>query len=416
MTCGLGATAGEVDSGHMSHRIHLAVALERAGWHPAAWRASGLSPHAFTNPRHWADQVRVLDRAGVTFATIEDALALTDRFEDAGAPSPDRLHGRLDAVLLASALAPLTHRIGLIPTVTTTHTEPFHIATGIQTLDFASRGRAGVRLVVGGSAAERANFGRRDEIDLETGFREAGDVADVLGRLWDSWQDDAIIRDAASGRFVDADRIHNVDFTGEFFSITGASIVPRSPQGRPIIAVLAHQTVPFRLAAEHADVVFVTPHDAPAATGILAELDGAAAELRRSSEGLRVFADVVVLIEETPAKARDALARLDELAESEFRSDAPLVAGTPTEVAEHLRALAEAGVDGVRLRPARQPDDVTAIAERLAPLLRATRVLREDDAATLRGRLGLSRPDSRYARRYTDTSQSSTPAREKVAP
>ena len=412
MTGDLGGARGEVDSGLMSHRIHLAVALERAGWHPAAWRASDVRPQQLTAVRHWADQLRALDRAGVVFATIEDALALTDRFEDAADPDPARLRGRLDAVLLASAIAPLTQRIGLVPTVTTTHTEPFHVATGIQTLDFASRGRAGVRLVVGGSDAERANFGRRDAIDLESGFREAGEVADALGRLWDSWQDDAIIRDAATGRFVDADRIHNVDVAGEFFSITGASIVPRSPQGRPIVSVLAHQTVPYRLAAEHADVVFITPHDAASATGILAELDGAAAELRRSPDRLRVFADVVVLIEETPARAREALARLDELAGGEFRSDARLVAGTPVDVAEHIRTLAATGIDGVRLRPARQPEDVGAIAERLAPLLRATRVLRDDDAATLRGRLGLPRPASRYA----PSTHESAPAREKVAP
>ncbi len=413
------------DSGLMSHRIHLAVALERAGWHPAAWRESGLSPRALTTPRPWADQVRLLDRAGVTLATIEDALSLTDRFENADDPDPGRLHGRIDAVLLTSALAPLTQRIGLVPTVTTTHTEPFHVATGIQTLDFASRGRAGVRLVVGGFAAERANFGRRGDADvaipasgrvedapaLLEGFREAGEVADALGRLWDSWQDDAIIRDVATGRFVDNTRIHNIDFAGEFFSITGASIVPRSPQGRPIISVLAHQTVPFRLAAEHADVVFVTPHDAAAATGILAELDGAAAELRRSPDRLRVFADLIVLIEETSGAARDALARLDDLAGAEFRSDARIVAGTPAEVAEHIRDLAETGVDGVRLRPARQPDDVVAIAERLSPLLRATRVLRDDDAATLRGRLGLPRPASRYAAPTNE----SAPAREKVS-
>ncbi|MDN8549793.1 LLM class flavin-dependent oxidoreductase [Microbacterium sp. NM3R9] len=399
----------------MSHRIHLAVALERAGWHPAAGRAAGVRPRDLVTPKPWADQIRALDRAGVVFATIEDALALTDRFEDPDDPTPGRVRGRLDAVLLASALAPLTHRIGLIPTVTTTHTEPFHVATGIQTVDFASRGRAGVRLVVGGSAAERANFGRRDELDADAGFREAGEVADALGRLWDSWQDDAIIRDAATGRFVDADRIHNVDVAGEFFSITGASIVPRSPQGRPIVAVLAHESTPYRLAAEHADVVFVTPHGPAAATGILAELDGAAAELRRSAERLRVFADLVVLIDDVPGRARDALARLDELDGGAFRSDAAVVAGTPTEVADHIRARAETGVDGVRLRPARQPDDVVAIADRLAPLLRATRVLRDDDAATLRGRLGLPRPPSRYAGSPARDHRPAS-AREKVAP
>lgn len=409
MTRGLGTIPPPLDSGGMSHRIHLAVALERAGWHPAAWRETDARPHELTTARPWVRQLQALDRAGVVLATLEDALALTDRL------------GRLDAVLLASAIAPLTQRIGLVPTVTTTHPEPFHVATGIQTLDHTSRGRAGVRLVVGGSAAERSNFGRRpavsvsetnlpasarveDAPELLAGFREAGEFADVLARLWDSWQDDAIIRDAATGRFVDADRIHNIDYAGEFFSITGASIVPRSPQGRPIVSVLAHQSVPYRLAAEHADLVFVTPHETAAATGILAELDGAATELRGPGERLRVFADLVVLIEETPTRARDAAARLDERADAEFRSDARYVVGTPGEVVDVIRSLAATGVDGVRLRPARQPADVAAIAERVAPLLRATRVLRDDDAPTLRGRLGLPRPDSRYA--------SQTPTRE----
>ncbi|WP_405374670.1 MULTISPECIES: LLM class flavin-dependent oxidoreductase [unclassified Microbacterium] len=395
----------------MPHPIHLAIALERAGWHPAAWREPDAAPQDLWGIRPWAAQLGALDRAGLAFATFEDALSLVGRGDD-GQVRPGVVQGRLDALLLASALAPLTQRIGLLPAVTTTHTEPFHVATGIQTLDTVSRGRGGVRLVVGGSDAERANFGRRpaggadlpasgrveDAPALLAGFREAGEVADALGRLWDSWEDDAIVRDVARGKYVDADRIHRIDFEGEFFSITGASIVPRSPQGRPIISVLAHQSVPYRLAAEHADIVFITPHDDADATGILAELDGAATLGRRSPEPLRVFADLVVLIEDTPARAREAAARLDDLAGAPFRSDAALVVGTPSEVADAIRALAATGIDGVRLRPARQPADVVAIAERLAPLLRATRVTRDDDGTSLRSRLGLPRPVSRYTR------------------
>lgn len=322
------------------------------------------------------------------------------------------MRGRLDAVLVASYAAPVTQRIGLVPTVTTSHPEPFHVATGIQTLDFASRGRAGVRLVAGTSAAERANFGRRtggpdglpasgrveDDPALLAAFREAGEVAEVLGRLWDSWEDDAIVRDAATGRFLDVDKVHGARFEGEFFSVEGASIVPRSPQGRPLITVLAHQTVPYRLAAEHADLVFVTPHSAAGATGILAELDQASAELRGDRERLRVFADLVVLIEETPAAARDAATRLDDLAGEPFASYARYVAGTPQTVVDEIRALAAAGVDGVRLRPARQPRDVVAIAERVVPLLDALGGLSRDDRVSLRGRLGLTRPASRHTR------------------
>lgn len=390
----------------MTAPVHLALALDRAGWHPAAWRDASAAPHDLQSPHYWRRLVASADRAGLVLATIEDALSFTDRFEDAQHPASDRVRGRLDAVLVASYVAPLTQRIGLVPTVTTAHPEPFHVATGIQTLDFASRGRAGVRLVAGASPAERANFGRRpdgpgrlpasgrveDAPELVAAFREAGEFAEVLTRLWDSWDDDAIVRDTSAGLFLDPDRVHPARFEGEFFSVEGASIVPRSPQGRPLITVLAHQTVPFRLAAEQADVVFVTPHDEASATGILAELDQAVAAHRRGRERLRVFADLVVLIEETPAAARAAAARLDDLAGSAFASDARIVIGTPLEVVDEIRALAATGVDGVRLRPARQPRDVVAVAERVVPLLDAFGGLVRDDRVRLRGRLGLARP------------------------
>jgi alkanesulfonate monooxygenase SsuD/methylene tetrahydromethanopterin reductase-like flavin-dependent oxidoreductase (luciferase family) len=396
----------------VTDQVHLAVALERAGWHPAAWREASARPRDLTSPAYWRDLLRTADDAGIALATIEDALSLTDRFESTDALRRDRVRGRLDAVLIASCVAPLTRRIGLVPTVTTAHPEPFHVATGIQTLDFASRGRAGVRLVAGASAAERANFGRRtsgvdaipvsgrveDSTEIVAAFREAGEFADVLARLWDSWQDDAIIRDAATGRFVDADRVHNIEFEGEFFSITGASIVPRSPQGRPLLTVLAHQTVPYRLAAEHADLVYVTPHDDAGLAGIRSELDAAADELRTGAP-LRVYADLLVLVEDTEAAARSAAERLDEWDGAPLASDARIIVGTPGHVADAVRQLAGAGVDGVRLRPARQPADVVAIAEKVVPLLRSTRTLREDDGAiTLRARLDLARPESRYVR------------------
>ncbi|MBW9120251.1 LLM class flavin-dependent oxidoreductase [Microbacterium trichothecenolyticum] len=402
----------------MTDQVHLAIALERAGWHPAAWREATARPHELTTARYWRDLLRTADDAGIALATIEDALSLPDRFEPVEGLRRDRVRGRLDAVLIASYVAPLTRRIGLVPTVMTAHPEPFHVATGIQTLDFASRGRAGVRLVAGASTAERANFGRRatgvdaipasgrveDSPEILAAFREAGEFADVLSRLWDSWQDDAIIRDVAAGRFLDADRVHNIEFEGEFFSITGASIVPRSPQGRPLITVLAHQSVPYRLAAERADVVFITPHDGAEVPGlalpaILSELDAAADELRDAGERLRVFADLLVLIEDSESAARDALARLDEWDGAPLASDARVVVGTPADVADAVRELAAAGVDGVRLRPARQPADVAAIADQVVPLLRSTGTLRADDGGrSLRARLDLARPESRYVR------------------
>ncbi|PVE69930.1 LLM class flavin-dependent oxidoreductase [Microbacterium testaceum] len=396
----------------MSHRAHLAVALDGAGWHPAAWRESTARPTELASAGYWRDLARLADDAGVLFATIEDALSLGGRSPEADAETRrDRARGRLDAVLLSSFLAPATRRLGLVPTVTTTHPEPFHVATGLQTLDHVSRGRAGVRLVAGSTPQERANFGRRaegpaglpasgrveDDPALLAAFREAGEVADVIRRLADSWEDDAIVRDLETGKFLHRERVHRVDFAGEFFSITGASIVPRSPQGQPLVTALAHQSVPYRFAAAHADLVFVTPSDAGGVGGIRDELADAAAQVRDEVEPLRVFADLLVLVAPSRAEAAETWARLEERAP--LTTDARVVVGTADDVVDEIRALVDAGADGVRLRPARLPADLVAIAEQVVPRARAAGILSPDGGEpTLRERLGLPRPSSRFAR------------------
>ncbi|KTS05721.1 LLM class flavin-dependent oxidoreductase [Microbacterium testaceum] len=396
----------------MPDRIHLAVALDGAGWHPAAWREFTARPTELTTPAYWRDLARTADGAGLLFATIEDALSLGGRsFEPDAETRRDRVRGRLDAVLLASFLAPVTRRLGLVPTATTAHPEPFHLATGLQTLDHASRGRAGVRLVAGSTPQERANFGRRadgptgipasgrveDDPALLAAFREAGEVAEVIRRLADSWEDDAIVRDLETGKFLDRERVHNVEFEGEFFSITGASIVPRSPQGQPLITALAHQTIPYRFAAEHADLVFVTPADAAAVGGILNELADAADEVRTLDEPLRVFADLLFLVEDTRREAEAVWNRLQD--RSPLATDARVVVGTADDVVDEIAALAAQGVDGIRLRPARLPADLDAIAERVVPRAAGAGILLPDDGApTLRERVGLPRLASRYAR------------------
>src|SRR6202043_3228958 len=117
----------------------------------------------------------------------------------------------------------------------------------------------------------RADRGRPEAQQLIADvFDETADYVEVLRRLWDSWEDDAEIRDAATGRFVDTAKLHYIDFEGRWFSVKGPSVTPRPPQGQPVVAALAHATVPYRLAARQADMVFVTPHDAAATGAIIA--------------------------------------------------------------------------------------------------------------------------------------------------
>jgi alkanesulfonate monooxygenase SsuD/methylene tetrahydromethanopterin reductase-like flavin-dependent oxidoreductase (luciferase family) len=172
--------------------------------------------------------------------------------------------------------------------VVVTHTEPFHAAKAIATLDYASIGRAGLRVRVSASPEEAAHVGRRDPLPAGDLPAEAADDVEVVRRLWDSWEDGAEIRDVATGRFVDRDRLHYIDFTGRFFSVKGPSITPRPPQGQPVVAALGHGPGPYRLIAGSADVGFVTPRDAGHARDIVAGIGSAPESL--------LFADLVVFL------------------------------------------------------------------------------------------------------------------------
>ncbi|MFD0889842.1 LLM class flavin-dependent oxidoreductase, partial [Streptosporangium algeriense] len=130
--------------------LHLAVALDGAGWHPAAWRDPAASPKELFTAAYWAGLVAEAERGLLDFVTIEDTLALQTTRLDGPDGRTDQVRGRFDAVLLASRIAPLSRYIGLVPTVTTTHTEPFHVAGALATLDHVSGGRAGWRVQLSG--------------------------------------------------------------------------------------------------------------------------------------------------------------------------------------------------------------------------------------------------------------------------
>jgi len=390
--------------------LHLALALDGAGWHPAAWRDLPGPPGELLRARHWARLVTEAERGLLDFVTFEDALGLQSSLADGPDGRGDQVRGRLDAVLLATRLAPLTSRIGLVPTATTTHTEPFHVAIGIASLDHVSGGRAGWRPQISGRSTEAAHFGRKtlpelrpDALDAFRGhveelFAEADEAVEVARRLWDSWEDDAEIRDVVTGRFVDRDKLHHIDFDGRFFSVRGPSITPRSPQGQPVVAALAHDVLPYEFAARGADVVFVTPHDATQARSIVAQVREAESVTGRRGDPLRILADLVVFLDPEPGAADARKARLDDFDGAEFASDALVFTGTPAELAALLLEWRAAGIDGYRLRPGAVPYDLGGVTRGLVPELQRADAFRiRYDAVTLRGLLRLPRPANRYA-------------------
>ncbi|MGI5240591.1 LLM class flavin-dependent oxidoreductase [Dactylosporangium sp. CA-139066] len=188
----------------MSTPLHLALAVD--------------TPSTAADIDALERTVTAAERAGVAFVTIADS---------PGAP-------RVEAGVLASFLARRTTRIGLAPTLHVSTTEPFHLATQLASLDHATLGRAAWVVGATRDAAALATVGR-GPLGPEELRRETADVIDVARRLWDSWEDDAVIRDVATGRFLDRDRVHHVDFEGAGFSVAGPLITPRPPQGQVVV-------------------------------------------------------------------------------------------------------------------------------------------------------------------------------------
>ncbi|MBQ0995296.1 LLM class flavin-dependent oxidoreductase [Streptomyces sp. RK62] len=386
--------------------LHLAVALDGTGWHPASWREPVSRPRDLFTAAYWTDLITEAERGLLDLVTLEDGLGLqSSHFLDPDGRT-DQVRGRLDAVLIASRVAPLTQHIGLVPTVVATHTEPFHISKAIATLDYVSSGRAGLRVQITARPNEAAHFGRRtlgriDRYDtpaVHELFDEAADHVEVVRRLWDSWEDDAEIRDTATGRFIDRDKLHYIDFEGRHFSVKGPSITPRPPQGQPIVSALAHETVPYRLVARSADIGYVTPHDTDGARAIVTEVRAEQRAAGRADEPLHIFGDLVVFLDDDPAAARARQERLDTLAGEPYTSDALIFAGTPAGLADLLQEFQTAGLTGFRLRPAVAGHDLPAITRGLVPELQRRGAFRRAyEADTLRGLLGLVRPANRYA-------------------
>ena len=381
--------------------LHLGVSLDGAGRHPAAWREPGARPTELLTAGYWADLVAEAEHGLLDLVTIDDSLGLQSAAPFTADDRTDQVRGRLDASMLAARIAPLTSSIGILPTVVVTHTEPFHVSTTIATLDYVSSGRGGVQVRVASRPDDAALFGRRTipadrDALLQELFGEAADAVEVIRRLWDSWEDDAIIRDAATGRFVDRDRLHYIDFEGPHFSVRGPSITPRPPQGQPVVAALAHRAEPFALVGTSCDLGFVTPRDTADARAIVAAIREAQSGAGRDGDTVHVWADLTVVLDDDAAAARERLARLDTV--TPLDDDARVFAGSPAELADLLADLRTAGLSGFRLRPAVLPDDLQRITRGLVPELQRRGLFRTGyEASTLRGLLGLPRPADRYA-------------------
>ncbi|MGQ4600504.1 LLM class flavin-dependent oxidoreductase [Nocardia sp. R6R-6] len=370
----------------------VAVELTGTGAHPASWRRDDSRAEDLFTGRYWLDVIVAAENAGVDAVFLPDSFGLQP-----GGPGATR--GRLDAVAIAARAAAATRGIGLVPQIPVTHTEPFHLAKAIQSLDFATFGRAGWEVTVSEGAEQARAFGRKQAQDAAALWHEADEAIEVVTRLWDSWEDDAEIRDLPTGRFIDRGKLHYIDFAGDNFAVKGPSITPRSPQGQAIVAVRADDVTDAAVAVRRADLIRIGAIDLDAAQARRTQLRAELTAAGRDPDRVRILLDLDIHLADSVDAATDEVRTLDGWAD-QLVASAPSGLrhiGTAETLREALAAVhAAEAADGVVLRPLAVP----AAVHRLPSFGRTTL-----STGTLRTRLGLPRPASRYA-----TSTEGTPS------
>lgn len=348
--------------------LHLAVEIDGAGGHPAAWRVWGRPPADVLSPRVLRSVVDTAEAAGFALVTIDDRVVPGEGAYPVG---------RLDAGTRASFVATTTASIGVAPTVQALTTEPFHLATQLASLDHGSRGRAAWVVGSDNSADVNGAVGFEPRAP-EAVQREVRDVIELARQLWDSWEDDAVIRDAATGRYLDPDKVHHVGFEGEFFSVVGPLITPRSPQGQIVVVGAAELGVSDLL-----DIVLLSGRDVT--------------EIGTSATGQQAvtLADVEVILDTKTESAQSRLARLDGYSPWPDRGRLRF-AGSARDFVDLVRSLADK-VDGVRIHPAVVTTDLAVLVDEVLPVLQELSLHRiPKPGSTLRETLGLPRPLSRF--------------------
>lgn len=332
----------------------LAIELDGAGWQGA----------------DIARAVLAAESAGFHAATFTDA------------PAP----GRANALQRAAFAGPVSRTIAVVPEVDTVYTEPFHVSTQLASLDYVSGGRAGW-IVTAAESPEAAAAVGRSSVTGDALGQEAAASIEVSRRLWDSWEDDAVIRDVATGRYIDVDKLHYidfetaVDFAGPGYSVKGPSIIPRPLQGQ--LPVLVEESLLGEVPADAVDAVLVS---APAAELLAAEVRDVRSRL---GAGVAVVAELDVVLD---ARGQAAAGRV-----AGFDSGRAVFSGSAAGLTDFLAELLKEA-DGVRLHPASLFVDLEELARLVLPELRRRGVLRPvAQDGTFRDLLGLPRPASRYA-------------------
>ncbi|HEY9369511.1 LLM class flavin-dependent oxidoreductase [Streptomyces sp.] len=434
-------------------RLHLNAFLMNAGHHDAAWRHPRTQPERVTDLRYFQQLAQTAERGLLDSVFLADGLALwgNARFNALGGFEP---------LTLLSALAAVTERVGLIATVSTTFNEPFHTARKFASLDHLSGGRAGWNIVTSGSVNEARNFGQDEHLEHRLRYERAREFVEVATKLWDSWEDDAILLDREGGVYADTDRVREINHRGEYFGVQGPLNVPRSPQGHPLLVQAGSSEDGKEFAAQYAEAVFTAQQTLADGQAFYKDLKSRLARHGRSEDQLLVLPGIAPVIGSTEAEARALEQELTELQIPEYGLaqlsgmlgtdltglplDGPLpelpeerdingnksrfalvaelarrdgltvrqliarlgggrghrvFAGTPEQIADELQEwFTQGAADGFNIMPPLLPGGLVDFVDQVVPILQYRGLFRtEYTGRTLREHYGLTRPANRLA-------------------
>ncbi|MBP2561634.1 FMN-dependent oxidoreductase (nitrilotriacetate monooxygenase family) [Neorhizobium galegae] len=437
----------------MARSLHLTAFMRPVSLHTGAWRYPGAYPDANFNFGHIKSFIQKLEAAKFDAFFMADHLAVLNMPVEA----LKRSHTvtSFEPFTLLSALAAVTEKIGLAATASTTFDEPYHVARRFASLDHISNGRAAWNIVTTSNPDSARNFGLDEHVEHGERYKRAREFYDVVTGLWDSFADDAFIRDQQSGIFFDPEKMHVLDHRGEELSVRGPLNIARPVQGWPVI-VQAGQSEPGRqLAAETAELVFCSPRDLAASKVLYGDIKGRMVAAGRNPDHLKILPAAFIVVGDTAEEAKAKRAVLDSLVHydsaiaslsialghdaSAFDPDGPLpdipetnasksgraqvlklaeqekltvrqlaqryggysglaFVGTPATIADEMQSwLSEEASDGFTVVFPYLPQGLDDVTQRVIPELQRRGIFRHDyEGTTLREHLGLPRPANRF--------------------
>lgn len=294
-----------------SRQLKLGAFMRPVSIHTGAWRYPGAQRDANFNLQALTRYAQTLERACFDAFFMADHLALLNMPLEA----LKRSHTvtSFEPLTLLAALSQVTERIGLVATASTSFEEPFHIARRFASLDHLSNGRAGWNVVTTANPDAARNFGLDAHLEHDRRYARAREFHEVVTGLWDSWADDAFVRDAESGLFFDPERLRRLDHQGEFFKVQGPLHIARPPQGWPVIVQAGASEAGRQLAAETAEVIFVAPGTFADGQAFYRDIHQRMALLGRPADHLKILPGVLVVVGDSEIEAKAIRARLDSL-------------------------------------------------------------------------------------------------------